>query len=75
MSRKTQILALLASLCTGTAFAASPVAYVYVQPPVVNTITTAPISVYSAASDGKLTQIKDSPFTKTTGTIIGTNGT
>jgi hypothetical protein len=66
--------ALLPVVLCSSAFAASPVAYVYVQPPVGGTTTTAPIHVYSAASDGKLTQIKDSPFTQTTGNIIGTNG-
>jgi hypothetical protein len=58
MTRNIQLffICLIATLSTGVAFAASPVAYVYVQE------TGGPVSVYSAASDGKLTQIKGSPF-------------
>ncbi len=77
MSRKTQILALLATLCTGVAFAASPVAYVYVQNGSVNAQGNLvySISVYSAASDGKLTLVKGSPFlNNSTDGIVGTNG-
>jgi hypothetical protein len=37
--------------------------------------TSSPISVYAASSAGKLTQIKGSPFTQTSGTMVGTNGT
>jgi len=73
--RVLQILALLASLCTGVAFAASPVAYVYVQTPVQGDVYSAPIFAYAAASDGKLTPIKGSPFLDLPGGIVGTNGT
>ena len=76
MTRKIQLfLCLITMLCSGEAFAASPAAYVYVQQPVQGDIYSAPIFAYAAASDGKLTPIKGSPFTQTTGTIVGTNGT
>jgi len=69
---------LVAMLFTGMAFAASPVAYVYVAQDsqfVSTSWTTSPISAYSVASDGKLTQITGSPFTQTTGFMLGFNGT
>jgi len=50
--------------------ASTPVAYVYVQE------TGGPVSVYSAASDGKLTQIKGSPFPLPVGgSLLGISGT
>jgi hypothetical protein len=63
---------LSALLFSASARAASPVAYVYVQEVVAG--TTSPIYAFSAASDGRLTKVKGSPFNDTTGTIIGTNG-
>jgi hypothetical protein len=66
---------LVTAICTGAALAQSPVAYVYVAETGPNQTTTGPISVYAASSAGKLTEIKGSPFTQTTGAIIGTNGT
>ena len=62
--------AILLVLSSAMASAASPVAYVYVQE---NGGFT--ISAFDAASDGKLTQMKGSPFSKVEGTLIGTNGT
>lgn len=50
--------------------ASTPVAYVYIQE------TDGPVSVYSAASDGKLTQIKGSPFPLPVGgSLLGISGT
>jgi hypothetical protein len=66
---------LVTAICTGAALAQSSVAYVYVAETGPNQTTTGPISVYAASSAGKLTEIKGSPFTQTTGAIIGTNGT
>jgi hypothetical protein len=62
----TLILCLMATLSTGVAVAASPVAYVFVQEDSSQTGDTAPspISVYAAASDGKLTKIKGSPSSR-----------
>jgi hypothetical protein len=63
---------------TSMAFAASPVAYVYVSQDaqfVSTGWTTSPISAFSVASDGKLTQITGSPFTQTTGFMVGLDGT
>jgi hypothetical protein len=67
---------LTALLTPGMALAASPVSYVYVQEDSSQTGDTAPsaISVYAAASDGKLTKIKGSPF-QATGVMVGNNGT
>jgi hypothetical protein len=67
MSRKTEILALLATLCTGVAYAQ---AHVYVQ-----TSTSAPIYAFNSSSTGKLIPITGSPFKGTTGLLVGTNGT
>src|SRR5581483_8417029 len=64
---------LACALCVGIAQAQSPVAYVYVAQQGTQT-TTGPIAVYAASSAGRLTPIKGSPFTQTTGSIIGTNG-
>jgi hypothetical protein len=64
---------LVSALCTGIALPQSPVAYVYVAQQGTQT-TTGPIAVYAASSAGKLTPIKGSPFTQTTGSIIGSNG-
>jgi hypothetical protein len=72
MKRKTQLFSLLTMLCSGMAFAASPVAYVYVQKPVQGD-NLAPIYAYATASNGKLTPIKGSPF-HVTGNMIGNNG-
>jgi hypothetical protein len=60
----------------GTALAQSPVAYVYVGENAVQTDFSA-ISAFAASSDGKLSEIKGSPFTQTAtaGFMIGTNGT
>ncbi|MGA2535641.1 MAG: hypothetical protein ABSF53_06500 [Terracidiphilus sp.] len=46
--------------------AAAPVAYVYVQ-------TTKGVNLYDAATDGKLSLVKGSPF-QTSGELIGSNG-
>jgi hypothetical protein len=67
------LVCLLTAISTGIAQAQSPVAYVYVAQQGTQT-TTGPISVYAASSAGKLTPIKGSPFTQTTGSIVGTNG-
>jgi hypothetical protein len=62
------------ALSTGAAFAASPVAYVYVAEDA--TVSSSPITVFSATSSGKLTHVKGSPFTlKSQETLVGTNGT
>ena len=66
---------LLTTICAGVAIAQSPVAYVYVAEDQTSASTSSPISVYAASSAGKLTQIKGSPFTQTSGTMVGTNGT
>jgi hypothetical protein len=50
MTRKVQLFCLFATLCSGVAIAATPVAYVYVQQPVSGDIYSAPIFVYAAAS-------------------------
>jgi hypothetical protein len=68
------VVCLIALFTPGLAFAASPVAYVYVQQPLQVDSTTAPIYAYSATSSGALTPIKGSPFTAN-GALIGTNGT
>jgi hypothetical protein len=72
----TLILCLMATLSTGVGAAASPVAYVYVQEDSSQSGDTAPspISVYAAASNGKLSKIKGSPFDHTTGVMVGNNG-
>jgi hypothetical protein len=75
MTRKIQLFCLFTTLCTGVAIASSPVAYVYVQQPVQGDIYSSPIFAYAAASDGKLTPIKDSPFLNIPGGMVGTNGT
>jgi hypothetical protein len=64
------------TICTGIAVAQSPVAYVYVGENATQTPFSA-ISAYAASSDGRLSQIKGSPFTQTTttGFLLGTNGT
>ena len=76
MRRFPLVLCLIALRTPGMAIAASPVAYVYVQEDSSQTGDTAPspISVYAAASDGKLTAIKGSPF-QATGVLVGNNGT
>jgi hypothetical protein len=56
---------LIATLCTGAASA--QVAYVYVPTP-------KGIYAYYASTAGKLTLIKGSPFTETSGLLIGSNG-
>jgi hypothetical protein len=61
---------LILSAAAFAATPAKPVAYVYVQPRT-GPDGTAPIHVYAAASDGKLTLTDD---TATAGTIVGTNG-
>ncbi|HEY2857317.1 MAG TPA: hypothetical protein VGJ21_02745, partial [Terracidiphilus sp.] len=58
----------------GAALAQSPVAYVYVAEDRPSATVTSPITVYTASSTGKLTQIAGSPFTQTSGTMSGTNG-
>jgi hypothetical protein len=76
MTHKIQLfLCLITMLSPGVALAASPVAYVYVQEDSSQNGDTAPspISVYAAASDGKLTKIKGSPF-QATGVLVGNNG-
>ena len=73
MIRKIQLFSLLTMLCSGMAFAASPVAYVYVQKPVQGDYVVAPIYAYTAASNGKLTPIKGSPF-HVMGNMIGNTG-
>lgn len=72
----TLIFCLMATLSNGVAIAASPVAYVYVQEDSSQTGDTAPspISVYAAASDGRMTKIKGSPFKQITGVLVGNNG-
>lgn len=65
MKHKFSIFCLLVALCAGSASA--QVAYVYVP-------TNHGIFAYDATSAGKLTLIKGSPFTETTGLAIGTNG-
>jgi hypothetical protein len=62
MKRKIQLFCLFTMLCSGVAVAASPVAYVYVTATVSEPDTPGPIYAYSAASNGKLTPIKGSPF-------------
>jgi hypothetical protein len=72
----TLILCLMATLSTGVAVAASPVAYVFVQEDSSQTGDNAPspISVYSAASDGGLIKLKGSPFKQIAGVMVGNNG-
>ena len=72
MLRKIQLFSLLTMLSSGMAFAASPVAYVYVQKPVQGDYV-APIYAYATASNGKLTPIKGSPF-HVMGNMIGNTG-
>jgi hypothetical protein len=59
---------LIITLCTGVAVAASPVAYVYMT-------GLGGIDAYEVSSAGKVTPIKGSPFTHTSGQAVGTNGT
>jgi hypothetical protein len=66
---------LAAAACTGMVVAQTPVAYVYVAEDTNNLTTISPIAAYAASSDGKLTPLPGSPFTNTTGVMIGTNGT
>jgi hypothetical protein len=59
-------------------YAATPVAFVYVSEnpgpsPANGYLPTSPITVFSAAADGKLTPVKSSQ--KTVGIMAGTNGT
>ena len=77
MRRFPLVLCLIALLTPGMAIAASPVAYVYVQEDSSQTGDTAPspISVYAAASDGKLTAIKGSPFQATGVPVENKEGT
>jgi hypothetical protein len=83
MTRKIQLFfaCLITLLTPGMAIAASPVVYVYVQQdsvlvPATNSYSGSPLSVFSATSAGKLTQIKGSPFTLLPAeTMVGTNGT
>jgi hypothetical protein len=65
---------LVTAICTGAALAQSPVAYVYVAQQGPDQYTSGPIAVYAASSAGQLSQISGSPFTETTGFIIGTTG-
>src|ERR1700722_4380490 len=77
MRRHHLFVCLMTIFCTGVvwplvlssaiAFAASPVALVYVP-------TSNGINVYDASSAGKLTEIASSPFKNTSGLFIGTNG-
>ncbi len=62
---RIKIAALLAA-CSATAFAATPVAHVYVQ-------TTKGVNLYNTASSGQLSLASGSPF-KTVGLMVGTNG-
>lgn len=68
---------LVATICTGIAVAQSPVAYVYVAEDFPSGVppTSSPITVYAASSSGTLSQIPGSPFTQTSGMLVGTNGT
>jgi hypothetical protein len=68
-------IAYAAALVTGAAMAQSPVAYVYVAEDYPLGSVTSPITAYAASSTGQLTPIPGSPFTQTSGTISGTNGT
>ena len=76
MKTSNAFLGLLALLPASIAFAASPVAYVYVQEDSSQIGNTAPspISAYAASSTGKLTQVKGSPFKQIAGVMIGNNG-
>jgi hypothetical protein len=74
MTRKIQLFCLFTSLSSGVAIAATPVAYVYVQPPVGGAVYSTPVYVYAANSAGKITQIEASPIYDVAGAIIGTNG-
>jgi len=67
---------LMIAAFTGVAAAQSPVAYVYVGENATQTPFNA-TSAFAASSDGKLTEIKGSPFTQTTniGYMLATNGT
>jgi hypothetical protein len=64
----------MTTICTGVAVAQSTVAYVYVAENRPSATSTSPISVYAATSAGKLSEIQGSPFTQTSGTMSGTNG-
>ena len=66
MRPRSMFFALFASLFTGAAFSAPPVAYVYAPTP-------AGIYGYAASSRGELTQIESSPFSQTAGSIVGSN--
>jgi hypothetical protein len=66
---------LATTICTGIAVAQSPVAYVYVAEDLSPANTASPITAYTASADGKLTLLKGSPFTQTSGFMAGTNGT
>jgi hypothetical protein len=71
---------LVTAICTGVAIAQSPVAYVYVGETASNNISQgsfSPITAYAASADGKLTELKGSPFTQfeNAGVMVGTNGT
>jgi hypothetical protein len=77
--RSIRLIACLTMLCTGVAFAASPVAYVYegatYSPDQPSHQISSLIWGYAAAPDGKLTPIDGSPFVHTAGHMVGTNGT
>jgi hypothetical protein len=80
MTRTLQLFFCLIVLSSSAAFAASPVAYVYVaeDASIVDQyyFSNSPITIFSAASNGKLTQIKGSPFKGIAGQLlVGTNGT
>jgi hypothetical protein len=64
----------LSMLGMGTALAQSPKAYVYVAEDAPSGSLSSPISVYASSSGGKLIKIKGSPFTQTSGAMVGTNG-
>jgi hypothetical protein len=61
-----KIAAALFALGSATAFAATPVAHVYVQ-------TTKGVNLYNTAPNGQLTLASGAPF-KTIGLMVGTNG-
>jgi hypothetical protein len=64
----------MTTICTGVAAAQSTIGYVYVAENRPSATSTSPISVYAAKSSLKLSEIQGSPFTQTSGTMSGTNG-
>ncbi len=62
---------LVTVICTGIALAQSPVAYVYVAE---DGEINSPIAAYAASPDGKLNEMRGSPFRQTSGYMAGTNG-